>query len=93
MVIVVVVLVIVVMVVVVVVVVMVVPGGGSGGGENWDKMNRLIIGSRRRITGLAAQDYTQLTKIQSGIWKYREEYGNTEQAEYGNIEQNLEMIE
>ena len=38
--------------------------GGGGSGENWDKMNRLIISSRRRITGLAAQDYTQLGKIQ-----------------------------
>ena len=43
--------------------------GGGGSGENWDKMNRLIIGSRRRITGLAARDYTQLGKIQSRIGK------------------------
>ena len=40
-------------------------GGGGGGGENWYKMHRLIIGSRRRITGMAAHDYTQHAKMQN----------------------------
>ena len=39
--------------------------GGDGGGENWYKMHRLIIGSRRRITGMAAHDYTQHAKMQN----------------------------
>ena len=39
--------------------------GGGGGGENWYKMHRLIIGSRRRITGMAAHDYTQHAKMQN----------------------------
>ena len=39
-------------------------GGGVGGGENWYKMHRLIIRSRRRITGMAAHDYTQHAKMQ-----------------------------
>ena len=40
-------------------------------GENWDKMYRLIIGSRRHITGLTARDYINTAKYRASEAKYR----------------------